>query len=366
MGNDGAVSTGVSPGEVVNQVIGHTITDARDKINSINNNGNVIIKNNTTNSNLIHHESSIEASVVGAAFQDDSNIKVVEAENREVISSTHSFIAGSISGIVSIIVGQPFDTVKVRLQIDSKYKNAMDCVKQTVSKEGYRSLYRGMLPPIASAAVVNAVVFAAYNESMLRITDNFSRKSTYTDIFLAGSFAGLIQTSVLCPTEAIKCKLQSQTAVNKSEMKYKGVFDCFKKVFQESGFRGIYTGLGATIGREVPAFGVYFSSYEIVKDRLDKVGGVSAFQSSFIAGGFAGVSSWGIVYPVDVIKSNIQVTGTKDSSLTVGRKIFLNQGMKGLYRGFGPTILRAFPVNAVVFPTYELTLYILGANKNQT
>ncbi len=42
--------------------------------------------------------------------------------------------SGVIGGCSGIIVGQPFDTVKIRLQTQSAaYKGALDCVKQTVS-----------------------------------------------------------------------------------------------------------------------------------------------------------------------------------------------------------------------------------------
>lgn len=59
------------------------------------------------------------------------------------------FIAGGVAGSVGIFIGFPFDLIKVKLQaFPSKYKTAMDCLRQSVKQEGWLGLYNGCLPPI--------------------------------------------------------------------------------------------------------------------------------------------------------------------------------------------------------------------------
>jgi solute carrier family 25 carnitine/acylcarnitine transporter 20/29 len=56
------------------------------------------------------------------------------------------FAAGYVSGMCLVLVGHPFDTIKVRLQTqgaDGKFVGMTDCVKQTVAKEGIRGVYKG-------------------------------------------------------------------------------------------------------------------------------------------------------------------------------------------------------------------------------
>ena len=49
------------------------------------------------------------------------------------------FLAGGAGGLCLLAVGQPFDTVKVRMQTQSHiYKNAISCVKTTLAKEGMK------------------------------------------------------------------------------------------------------------------------------------------------------------------------------------------------------------------------------------
>ncbi|KAJ1555679.1 Mitochondrial carrier protein ymc2, partial [Cladochytrium tenue] len=57
--------------------------------------------------------------------------------------------AGSVGGIAQVLTGQPFDTVKVRLQTQpGKYASALDCVRQTYQHEGFRGFYKGTLTPL--------------------------------------------------------------------------------------------------------------------------------------------------------------------------------------------------------------------------
>ncbi|KAJ0922086.1 putative mitochondrial carrier domain protein [Helianthus annuus] len=66
--------------------------------------------------------------------------------------------AGTIGGAAQLIVGHPFDTIKVKLQSQPvpppgqlpRYSGAIDAVKQTIAAEGPRGLYKGMGAPLAT------------------------------------------------------------------------------------------------------------------------------------------------------------------------------------------------------------------------
>ena len=63
------------------------------------------------------------------------------------------FACGTFAGLISSIVSHPFDTFKVRLQLQdvnqSKYKGIIDCAHKTLVNEGILGLYKGFLPPLA-------------------------------------------------------------------------------------------------------------------------------------------------------------------------------------------------------------------------
>ncbi|KAJ0686428.1 putative mitochondrial carrier domain superfamily [Helianthus annuus] len=86
--------------------------------------------------------------------------------------------AGTIGGAAQLIVGHPFDTIKVKLQSQPvpppgqlpRYSGAIDVVKQTIAAEGPRGLYKGMGAPLATVAALNAVLFTVRGqmEALLR------------------------------------------------------------------------------------------------------------------------------------------------------------------------------------------------------
>lgn len=79
----------------------------------------------------------------------------------------------------------------------------------------------------------------------------------------------------------------------------------------------------------------------------------SAFYT-LMAGGFAGTFSWLVSFPVDVVKSRLQIDGMDGKAKYNGaidcmKQSYKSEGWKFFTRGLGPTLLRAFPMNAVCF-----------------
>ena len=75
---------------------------------------------------------------------------VAEAAKKSV-SSLRDFAAGGVGGVCAVVVGHPFDLVKVRLQTAEKgvYNGAMDVVRKTIAREGLgRGLYAGVSAPL--------------------------------------------------------------------------------------------------------------------------------------------------------------------------------------------------------------------------
>lgn len=67
-----------------------------------------------------------------------SKEEVKEDVSAAAKSNLRSFVAGGVGGVCAVIVGHPFDLIKVRLQTAEKgvYNGAIDAVKKTIAREG--------------------------------------------------------------------------------------------------------------------------------------------------------------------------------------------------------------------------------------
>ena len=281
------------------------------------------------------------------------------------------FFAGLVSGTASIAVGQPFDTVKVRLQTDASFHGPTDCARRLMRREGFRAFFKGMSTPLITMSAVNGTIFSCYGAGLrfqgYSTAEGEGSAAPFSAVCAAGMFAGFVQTFILVPSDLIKCKLQVQVSgAGAVEPAYAGPIDCARRIVQQNGVLGMYRGLNSTLLRETPSFGFYFVTYELVARKLSALAGGDGEQgkkwwASALAGGTTGALTWASIYPIDVVKSRIQTlpenTPTAQRSMAaVFTKLYRQHGLGIFARGLGTTMLRAFPANAILFPTYELTV----------
>jgi len=279
------------------------------------------------------------------------------------------FCAGGAAGCASVVVGHPLDTIKVRMQ--------------TTNTAGpfNLALFRGMIAPLSAATFINATVFGSYGLASRLYDDYFVETSPRTIIdndatttshdsvakaVLCGSFAGAVQCTLICPMELVKCRLQLQAGTTPTQL--------ISLLVRDHGPLGLYRGWWATIWREVPAFGLYFASYDYFKDCIqgwfeqsnngEEATHAQILTSSALAGGTAGALTWAIVYPVDVIKTHIQTSNKTMGLISTTRQLVQQHGVRYLFRGLSIALVRAFPVNGTIFPVYEWTLQQMAAFKS--
>lgn len=178
-------------------------------------------------------------------------------------------------------------------------------------------------------------------------TASESRRLLWT--CFAGCLGGLAQTLLICPMELVKTRAQ---------LTQQNVMQCLRQTFRhEGGVRALYRGFGLTVVRDVPAFGIYFVSYELLLNSLRQRREENTVDV-MLAGGTAGALSWLLVYPIDVVKSRLQADLRYSSARECVRDSLIKEGPKVFLRGCSPTLIRAFPTNAVTFAAITWTLYL--------
>ncbi|KAM0735593.1 Mitochondrial ornithine transporter 1 [Formica fusca] len=281
------------------------------------------------------------------------------------------FVAGSLGGVALVYVGQPLDTVKVKMQtFPSIYKGMTNCFLRTLRTDGIaRGLYAGTIPAVAANVAENSVLFAAYGGCQKAIAHLLGAQSvkelnSFSNA-CAGFFAAFFSSLTLCPTELIKCKLQAmkeveqmQTATNKSTKPRIGPWNLTRQILKEQGVRGLFTGLSSTIAREMPGYFFFFGGYEATRELLTMKGQKRddiGWQRTMVAGAVGGTMLWLAIFPADVVKSRIQVQNLKSPALIIFKNIVRQEGIGALYNGLTPTLIRTVPATATLFITVEYT-----------
>ncbi|KAG2687639.1 hypothetical protein I3843_09G062100 [Carya illinoinensis] len=295
-------------------------------------------------------------------------------------SGYKDYVAGLIAGVATVIIGHPFDTVKVKLQKHNTeahgitYRSGLHCTARILKTEGIKGLYRGATSSFVGVAFESSLLFGIYSQTKQSLQGGVQDGGPQLQVIIpSAAYSGALISFVLCPSELLKCRMQVQgtdSMVPKSS-RYGSPLDCALKTIKTEGVTGIFRGVCTTLLRESAGNAVFFSVYEYVRYYMhSRLKAASSDHSHLIdvgigivSGGLGGVAFWSAVLPLDVAKTIIQTAPDKSSSrnpFQILSSIYRRAGFKGCYTGLGPTIVRAFPANAAAIVTWELAIKILG------
>lgn len=330
----------------------------------------------STASTLQHKAQDLTAQIPTSIDDLPSTTEIKETakqEAKKAASGLRSLAAGGVGGICAVIIGHPFDLVKVRLQTADKgvYTGALDVVRKTIAREGaLRGLYAGVSAPLVGVTPMFAVSFWGYDmgKKLVEATStvpviNNTPQYSIAQISAAGFFSAIPMTLITAPFERVKIMLQiqGQKELKPGEKpKYSGGVDVVRQLYKEGGVRSVFRGSAMTLARDGPGSAAYFATYEYIKRRLspkDAQGnatGELSLMAVIAAGGAAGVAMWIPVFPVDTIKSRLQSAPGKPTIGGTVRELYGKGGVKAFFPGFGPALARAVPANAATFLGVEL------------
>lgn len=301
----------------------------------------------------------------------------------EETSGYKEYVAGLLAGVATVVIGHPFDTVKVKLQKHNteahgmKYKNGLHCTARIVKSEGVKGLYRGATSSFLGMAFESSLLFGIYSRTKQKMQEGLQNTRPQPQVIIpSAAYSGAIISFVLCPSELVKCRMQVQgtdSLVPKSS-RYSSPLDCALKTMKTEGVTGIFRGGLTTLLRESLGNAVFFSVYEYVRYYMHlQLKAASSDHNDLIdvgigivTGGLGGVAFWSAVLPLDVAKTIIQTASDKSSTKNPFRilnSIYRRAGLRGCYTGLGPTIARAFPANAAAIVTWELAIKLLGIKR---
>ncbi|KAJ2944197.1 hypothetical protein O0L34_g18175 [Tuta absoluta] len=312
-------------------------------------------------------------------------------QNQSKVSVYQAAFAGGAAGAFTRAVAQPLDVLKIRFQLQlepidrgSKYSSITQAISTIIKEEGVGALWSGHVPAQLLSISYGVVQFSTF-EKLTQLCQKSDPQLYVTQKhwlnFTSGATAATIATVVSFPFDTVRTRL---IAEQKSKKVYKGFVHAFSSMVKYEGPVALFKGLIPTLGQIAPHAGVQFAVYKLFTDNIFNQ--IEFFQrplnlsatvettliANLLAGSIAGLAAKTFIYPFDLVKKRLQIQGFQEHRLGFGRQIYCNgimhcvkltiveEGFLALYKGYGPSILKAVLVSALHFAAYEeIKLFLL-------
>eukprot|EP00397_Hematodinium_sp_SG-2012_P059312 GEMP01075885.1.p1 GENE.GEMP01075885.1~~GEMP01075885.1.p1 ORF type:complete len:264 (+),score=37.82 GEMP01075885.1:20-811(+) len=247
-----------------------------------------------------------------------------------------SFTAGAAYGFTSVCVGQPLDTIKTRMQ-SAQGSSSLQVGIEVFRKEGIPGLYRGGIPLVLGGAIIRSAQFGFYENtlSLLRTTwPNVERVGPFDmQVVVSGFVGGFGRGLAEGPFEFVKVRRQC------SELGVRGRTWSIKE---------IYRGSGITMLRNAFLFGVFAINMDFYDNSTKALDIAPPF---FVKGAICANLAWLSIWPLDVVKTQVQSGQFKDQSILAMLKSARTSGL--LYRGLVPGLMRSTIANGCALTVYS-------------
>lgn len=233
----------------------------------------------------------------------------------------------------------------------------------------------------------NVIYFTGYDS--LRYNPRSPINSYVSDTYaplVAGSMARTAAASVISPIEMFRTRMQATTTGSAGKGVFTETLIGLRNLVQAQGYTSLWRGLTLTMWRDVPFSGIYWWGYETMRNALtdtrDPLGKctrsprsnanhTTTFIDSFMAGATSGAVAALVTTPFDVGKTRRQVLQhvgadkaakktaaiLRPEELSMPRflyRIWADEGLQGLFRGWAARCLRVAPACAIMISSYEL------------
>eukprot|EP01104_Vermistella_antarctica_P015729 TRINITY_DN5231_c0_g1_i2.p1 TRINITY_DN5231_c0_g1~~TRINITY_DN5231_c0_g1_i2.p1 ORF type:complete len:461 (+),score=56.68 TRINITY_DN5231_c0_g1_i2:306-1688(+) len=197
-----------------------------------------------------------------------------KAKNGLLYNPLLPLLAGGCARFIGTACRTPFDIVKARLQVQGsleqqKYRGTFHAFRTIVHSEGIGGLWTGYASSLMRDVPFASIYFTSYEYcKFAQVRAMEGGKLTAKNHLLAGAGAGCIAAIFTIPFDVVKTRLQTQATLPLEEQRYKGVRDCFSKIYRDEGARGFTRGLWPRLFYLTPSASLIFTFYEQYKNLL--------------------------------------------------------------------------------------------------
>jgi len=255
-----------------------------------------------------------------------------------------------------------------------KYFNSTaDAFIKISRTEGLPSLWSGLVPTLVLALPTTVIYFTMYEQLKVKINRFRLTRQAKAGVvssssdpprwvsLTSGGLARLLAVTIVSPLELVRTKMQAQ------KMPLSQVRQCLGDLVAAQGVRGLWNGYTATLLRDVPFSALYWPLYEQTKATLSSLYPneyPNSFPITFASGALAGSVASTFTLPFDVLKTLKQLDmgerdimgakpGRSQGNVAIARELVKEQGMRSLFTGLTPRLLKVAPACAIMISSYE-------------
>jgi solute carrier family 25 (mitochondrial ornithine transporter) member 2/15 len=221
----------------------------------------------------------------------------------ETRAVTRDVFSATLGSVCCCYVGQPFDTVKVRMQTNPDvFRGVFSTVTNIAKTEGISAFWKGAVPTAAGMAAENAMAFGVNAALQRAFPDPQTVPGGMPSLgrpFVMGALTGCCSALVLLPSEIVKAKLQVVVGANVTAQ------EIMRRMMRKQGtVSSFFIGLDAQLARDASFYAVFFGGYEVSCYLFRTyVPSMPEELNFFISGGLAGMLGWTCAMPFDVPKT---------------------------------------------------------------
>ncbi|KAF9535253.1 mitochondrial carrier domain-containing protein [Crepidotus variabilis] len=290
---------------------------------------------------------------------------------------------------VSTFAGYPLDSIKSRLQTTKTPITIPRLAALVYREEGLMGFYRGLWIPLMTISFVRAASFTIYTGTKdYCSTNDVLNRNSIVDVSLVGGISGAMSGSLIsfgsAPFELVKVRrqLEYSIAASKGETigKPPSTLQAVREILRNYGVSGLYLGFRLHFVRDTSGTALYFLEYDGMRHLLGRARSgeqgptpswlpIPSSIVPFVCGSLAGVTSWALIYPLDVVKTKVQQRALAGEMYrgpweTLYRLIRgpdpanpkpLLAGVTRIYRGLGVSALRSITTHGLLWTLFDMT-----------
>lgn len=193
-----------------------------------------------------------------------------------------SALCGVTAGAVAQWLASPADLVKVQIQMEGRRRlmgepprvhSAGHAFRQIVQRGGIKGLWKGSIPNVQRAALVNLGDLTTYDTIKHLIMNRLQMPDCHTVHVLASVCAGFVAAIMGTPADVVKTRIMNQpTDENGRGLLYRGSVDCLRQTVSKEGFVALYKGFLPCWIRMAPWSLTFWLSFEQIRKMIGASG----------------------------------------------------------------------------------------------